>query len=76
MLLPPPGHTRFPSLRNLINTVTDLRGMDEVTAQMKDVFQKGHLVSERNMIEQHEMLMDLPHVPDVRRLSVAQRVAL
>ena len=33
--------------------------------QMRDVFQKHDLVAERNVIEQHEMLVQLAHVANV-----------
>ena len=66
LVLSPLGHRRFPEPRNLVNAITNLCGMDEMTAQMRDVFQEDHLVSKRNIIEQHEVLMDLPHVADMR----------
>jgi hypothetical protein len=37
-----------------------------MAAQMGDMFQEDHVVSECDVIEQHQMLMDLPHIPNVR----------
>src|SRR5580692_9929790 len=34
--------------------------------QMRDMFQKHHLVVERNVIEEYEMLVQLAHVANVR----------
>lgn len=34
-------------------------------AQVRNVFEKYYGMSERNMIEQDQMLMDLTHIPDV-----------
>ena len=33
--------------------------------QMRDVFKEQNLVPKRNVVEQHQMLMDLAHVADV-----------
>ena len=40
--------------------------MNEVFSQMRDMFEKDNFVAKRNMIEQHQMLMNLAHITDVR----------
>ena len=39
--------------------------MNEVLFEMGDVFQEYHLVIERDVIEEHEMLVHLAHVPNM-----------
>ena len=40
--------------------------MNEMAGQMWDVFEEQRLVTECNVIEQHEVLMQLPHIAHVR----------
>ena len=40
--------------------------MHEMFLQMWNVFQKNDVVAHRHMIKQHEMLVQLPHVSDMR----------
>jgi hypothetical protein len=40
--------------------------MHKVLAQMRDVFEKDNLVADRDTIEQNQMLMQLPHIADMR----------
>ena len=40
--------------------------MNEVLLQMRNVFQKNDLMPQGDVVEQHEMLMDLAHIPDMR----------
>jgi len=40
-----------------------------MTAQMRNVFQERDFVSQRNVVEQNKVLMQLPHVPYVGELS-------
>src|SRR5690348_8266851 len=49
-----------------INSVLHPCWVDEMLSQMGNVFQKQHFVPERNVIEQYEVLMNLPHVADMR----------
>ena len=43
-----------------------------MTAQMWDVLEKQGFVPQRDVVEQHEMLMELPHVPHMRRQGEAK----
>ncbi len=40
--------------------------MNEMAGQMWDVFEEQRLVTECNVIKQHEVLMQLPHIAHVR----------
>ena len=40
--------------------------MHEIIAQVRDVLQKYRLVAQGDVVEQHQVLMDLAHVADVR----------
>jgi len=40
--------------------------MDKVFSQMRDVFEKDKVVAEGDVVEQDEVLVQLPHVPNVR----------
>jgi len=53
-------------LWSLINAAFDLARMNKVFAQVRDVLQKNDFVTKRNMVEQNQMLVQLPHVADVR----------
>ena len=53
-------------LRRLVTAVRNRRGENEMTAQVWNVLQEGQFVSQRNVIEQNEMLVQLPHVAYVR----------
>jgi hypothetical protein len=39
--------------------------MNEMLPQMRNVLKKYHFMAQRNVVEQHQMLMELPHIPDV-----------
>ena len=43
-----------------------------MVAQVWNVLQASHFVSRRNMIEQHEMLMQLSHVSNMREYGKAK----
>ena len=49
--------------------------MQEVRPQMRDVFEEAHLVAERDVIEQDEVLVKLAHVADVRHYGDAEMAA-
>ncbi len=40
--------------------------MDEMLSQMRDMLKKDNLMPERDMIEQNQVLVKLPHVANVR----------
>ena len=40
--------------------------MHKMLAQVRNMFEKNHFVPERDVIEQNQMLVQLPHVTDVR----------
>ena len=42
------------------------RGMNEMLAQMGDVFEKDFFQAERDVIDQYQMLVNLPHVANMR----------
>ena len=48
-----------------IKTAVHLGGMDEVIAQMRDVFEEERGQFESDVIEENEVLMDLAHVADM-----------
>ena len=49
-------------MRCFVEAVNDLGWKDEVLLEMRNVFQKYHFMVERNVVEEHKMLMQLPHV--------------
>lgn len=46
--------------------------MNEALAQMRNVFEEHDRVPERNMVEQHQMLVNLSHIADVRHYGEAK----
>jgi hypothetical protein len=46
----------------VIDAIAYAGGVHEVLAQMGDVFQKELLVAKGDMVKQHQVLVDLPHV--------------
>ena len=58
--------TRPGLLRRLINTTGHGAGMDKMFLQMRNVFEKNHVMPERDVIEQHQMLVQLAHVANMR----------
>jgi len=41
------------------------RRMDKVLAQVRDVFEEDHFIAQGDVVEEHEMLVNLPHVADM-----------
>src|SRR6266481_9590040 len=58
------ARSRF--LRRPVNTGGYVARMHEMLPQMRDMLEKDNLVPERDVIEEHEMLVKLPHISDVR----------
>src|SRR5919108_3220901 len=54
------------NLRCHVHTILDLGGRHKILLQMRDRFQEQNWVAHRNMVEEHQMLMNLTHIPDVR----------
>ncbi len=50
----------------LVETTGHARGKDEVVRKMRDMFEENDFVVERNVVEEHEVLVDLPYVANVR----------
>lgn len=46
--------------------------MDEVRLQVRDALEEGRLVSQGNMVEKNQMLMNLSHLAHVRNDSQAE----
>ncbi len=53
-------------LRCQIDAAFHRSGMHKVFAQVRDMLQKQSVMTEGNVVEEYEMLMDLAHVADVR----------
>src|ERR1700690_35817 len=53
-------------LRRDVNSPFNPRRMHEMFAHMRNTFEEQRFMPDRNVIEEHEMLMNLPHVSDVR----------
>ena len=53
-------------MRRPIETLRYTGREDEVLSQVRDMFEKVDLVVESNVVEEHQVLMDLPHIADVR----------
>ena len=66
-MIPAPGQVQVTGctwfLWGLVTAVRNRRRENEVTAQVRNVLQEGELMPQRNVIEQDEVLMHLPHVP-------------
>src|SRR5438046_5769878 len=58
--------TRSRFLRCPVNTAGNVAGMDEMLPQMRDMLEKDNFVTERDVIEQNEVLVKLTHVTNVR----------
>src|SRR5216684_1369042 len=54
-------------LWRLVITAAHLCRENEMTAQMRDMLEKQGFVSQCDVVEEHEMLMQLSHVTYVRR---------
>jgi hypothetical protein len=52
-------------LRRFIKAVLDLSWKEKVLLEMRDVFKEVGFMVERNVIEEHEMLVQLTHVANV-----------
>src|SRR5438876_7447409 len=57
--------TRSGLLGCLVNAAGDLTRMHKVLSQVRDVLEKHNLLSECDVVEQDEVLVDLPHVTNV-----------
>src|SRR6266702_7220558 len=53
-------------LRDLVDAIADSRGFDKVCPEVRNVFQKGGLQPQPNMVEENQVLVDLSHVANVR----------
>src|SRR6202522_238966 len=49
-----------------VHTILHLRGMEEVLAKMRNVLQELCFQPQPDMVEEHQVLMQLPHVANVR----------
>src|SRR5882724_8379263 len=52
-------------LRCFVNPCLHLRGEHKVGPQVRNVFEEENLVSQRDPVEQHKMLMNLSHISDM-----------
>jgi hypothetical protein len=59
-------------LWRLINAVFDFARMNKMIAQVWDMLEKNGFMTERDVIEQNEVLMQLTHVTDVRHDGSAE----
>ena len=50
--------------------------MDEVLVKMRDVLEEQRLVTQADVVEQHEVLVDLAHVTDMRHHRNARFLAI
>ena len=57
------GRARF--LGCFVEATANLCGENKVIFEMRDVFEKHCFMIESDVIEEHQVLMYLPHVPDV-----------
>src|SRR4051812_21437641 len=53
-------------LGRVIDTTADQGRRLEILAQVRDIFQEQRLVPERNVVEEHQVLMNLAHVANMR----------
>src|SRR5208282_6611733 len=53
-------------LRRDVNSALDSRRMNEMFAHVGNAFEEHRLMPDRDVIEQNEVLVNLPHVADVR----------
>src|SRR5271155_5888743 len=54
-------------LRRDINPTLNARWMNEMFTRMGNAFEEQRFMPDGNVIEEHQMLVNLTHVPDVRR---------
>src|SRR5437868_2703032 len=57
--------TRSGFARRPVNTAGHVARMHEMLSQMRDVLEKDHFVTERNVIKQDKMLVKLSHVANM-----------
>src|SRR5437667_11436450 len=58
--------TRSGLLGCLVNAAGDLARMHKVLSQVRDVLEKHNLLSECDVVEEDEVLVQLPHIANVR----------
>src|SRR5690348_3787557 len=67
--------TRSRFLRCAVNTAGDAARMHEMFSEMWDMLKKDNLMPERDVVEQDQVLVKLPHIPNVRNHRNAKLLA-
>ena len=59
-------------LRGFVVTVAYAGGKYKMVAQVRDVFEKQNIVPKRNVIEEYQVLVQLPHIADMGHYRISQ----